>query len=112
MEKSSTDIRIDELPQRSGRFDADVKGRPDKSARRFERFEEKVDAQFAEVDARFEKVDAKFGTVVTKEEFAKANDAVAARLDKIDARFDRWGKIVSGGTVAIAVAVISKVIGV
>jgi hypothetical protein len=37
---------------------------------------------------------------------------VKERFDKLDARLDRWGKIVSSGTVAIVAAVIIKVIGV
>jgi hypothetical protein len=44
MEKSSTDIRIDELGSRSDRFEADVKDRFDKVDKRFDKLESKVDA--------------------------------------------------------------------
>ena len=89
MEKSSTDIRIDEVAGRVDRFEADVKGRFEKVDRRFDRFEDKVDARFDRLDARF---------------------------DRLDARFDRWGKIVGGGVVTavgtIVAGVIAKLLGV
>jgi tetrahydromethanopterin S-methyltransferase subunit G len=44
MEKSSTDIRIDDLGSRSDRFEADVKDRFDKVDKRFDKLESKVDA--------------------------------------------------------------------
>jgi hypothetical protein len=50
MEASSTDQRIDELSDRVGRFEVDVKGRFDKVDHRFERLEDKIDARFAKWD--------------------------------------------------------------
>jgi phage shock protein A len=94
METSSTDKRLDEFSDRQDRFEKNVD-------RRFEA----VDRRFDSVDRRFErfedKVDARFDLTATKEQ-----------LEKLDARFDRWGKIVSGGTVTIVAAVILKVFGV
>jgi hypothetical protein len=86
MAKSPTDKRIDDLSGRVGRFEANVDARFDKVDRGFGRFEDKV-------DKRFDKI-------ATKEQ-----------LGMLDARFDRWGKIVSGGTVTIVAAVVLKVLG-
>jgi len=55
MEKSSTDIRIDDLRGRSDRFEADVKERFDKVDKRFD----KVDKRFDKVDKRFDKLESK-----------------------------------------------------
>jgi tetrahydromethanopterin S-methyltransferase subunit G len=66
MERSSTDIRIDELAGRTDRFETDVEGRFDKVDRKFDRFEDKVDARFDKVDARFEQVDKRFDKLESK----------------------------------------------
>jgi hypothetical protein len=87
MDREWTDKRMDDFAGRVDRFEANGERRFDKVDARFDRFE-------ADVDARFDKT-------ATKEQ-----------LEKIDARLDRWGKILSGGVVAIAGAVIAKVIGV
>ncbi len=50
MEASSTDRRIDELTDRVGRFEVDVKERFDKVDNKFERLEDKIDARFAKWD--------------------------------------------------------------
>jgi thioesterase domain-containing protein len=116
MERAPTDKRIDDLADRQGRFEENVD-------RRFDRFERRVDAQFDrvdarfeqfedKVDARFEQVDRRFEQVVTKEEFTKAEEAHRERMDGLNARFDRWGKIVTGGTVTIVGAVIIKLLGI
>jgi hypothetical protein len=104
MERSSTDKRIDDLTGRVGRFEANVNQQFDKVDRRFERLED-------EVDARFDRVDARAETMVTKEQFQEAAATQGERMGKIDARLDRWGKVVSGGVVAIAGSVVAKVLG-
>jgi hypothetical protein len=98
MERTPTDKRIDDLADRQGRFEENVD-------RRFDRFERRVDARFEQVDRRFEQV-------VTKEEFTKAEEVHRERMDGLNARFDRWGKIVTGGTVTIVGAVIVKLFGI
>jgi hypothetical protein len=98
MERTPTDKRIDDLADRQGRFEENVD-------RRFDRFERRVDARFEQVDRRFEQV-------VTKEEFTKAEEVHRERMDGLNARFDRWGKIVTGGTVTIVGAVIVKLLGI
>lgn len=57
METSDTDIRIDELGDRVGRFEGNVKERFDKIDRefakvdrRFDRFEDKIEARFRRWD--------------------------------------------------------------
>ena len=89
MEPTSTDKRIDDLSDRAGRFEGNVD-------RRFDRFERSVDERFDKVDRRFERFE----------------DKMDARFDRIDARFDRWGRILIGGVVSIAGAVILKILGV
>jgi hypothetical protein len=109
MEATSTEKRIDELSDRVGRFEG-----------RFERFEDKVDACFdkledrlrggdARADAGLRRIDERF---VTKEEFKASNASIAARFDKLEGRLDNWGKLMGGGVVTIAVAVVLKVFGV
>jgi hypothetical protein len=109
MERSPTDKRIDDLADRQGRFEENV-------GRRFDRFERRVDDRFErfedKVDARFERVDQRFEQVVTKDEFTKAEEVHRVRMDGLNARFDRWGKIVAGGTVTIVGAVIVKLLGI
>jgi hypothetical protein len=93
MEASSTEKRIDDLSGRIGRFEG-----------RFERFEDKVDSRFDKVSTK-----EQLGKheLVTEGEFAR----IDARFDKLEARFDRWGRIVAGGAVTVAAAVIAKVFG-
>jgi hypothetical protein len=112
MERTPTDKRIDELADRQGRFEENVDRRFDRFERRVEAQFDRVDARFEQVDRRFEQFDRRFEQVVTKEEFAKAEEVHRERMDGLNARFDRWGKIVTGGTVTIVGAVIVKLLGI
>ena len=104
MEKSSTDKRIDEPDDRVGRFERNVDRRFEKVDRQFERFEDKVDARFARVDEQF-------GKLATKEQLENHEVATKEGMAKLDARLGRWDKIVTGGVVSIAGAVVYKVLG-
>lgn len=59
--------------------------------KRMDDFAGRVDRFEASVDRRFDKVDERF--------------------DKVEARLDRWGRIVAGGVVSIAGAMIYKILG-
>src|SRR6202012_4985460 len=69
--------------------------RIDELSGRFGRFETDVRDRFDRVDRRFERFE----------------DKVDARFDKLEGRFDRWGKIVAGGVVTAAAAVVAKTLG-
>jgi hypothetical protein len=109
MERTPTDKQIDDLADRQGRFEENV-------GRRFDRFERRVDDRFDRVDESFDrfedKVDARFEQVVTKDEFKKSEEVQRERMDGLNARFDRWGKVVTAGTVTIVGAVIVTLLGI
>ncbi len=89
MDREWTDKRTDDLADRVGRFEADVKDRFDK-----------VDARFDKVDERFDRADAVEGA-----RFA----AVHAELATVSAKMDRMNRRVTSGLVTVVGAVIIKV---
>jgi hypothetical protein len=104
MERISTDKRLDDFPDRLGRFEDNVDRRFDKVDGRFDRFEADVDRSFDKVDERFEKM-------VTKEEFEKATSGTKEQFTKVEGSIAALGQkvdttnrtLVGGIIVAVAI---------